>query len=242
MVILGALIWYNIVSGKNAIIVGSLHKIGAEFAKMIAEDGINMILVDWESGRLEKLKRELTEQYHHLTIKTIVEDLDKPFTSDNIEDALWLYQSLGAAPREFDLIVNVLNFDQQLEDSLDDPWDETNAMAAELNIFSLMSLNKVLSKSLVRGKSGEILNIISGRPSDSNWQQQMYQETKGLLMEFSDRFNQKLQPHAVTVHALSYSDAEIIFQSPDVIAPEPSQANGSHAMTYVHSLLSQMHG
>ena len=60
--------------GPWALITGASAGIGAEFARQLSEEGLNLILVARRKARLDDLAAELKEK-NHVEVKTLPVDL-----------------------------------------------------------------------------------------------------------------------------------------------------------------------
>ena len=71
--------------GKWALVTGASSGLGADFARQLAEKGMNVILVARRVHNMEEIAREIEESYG---IKTLVigQDLTEPAAVENIKD------------------------------------------------------------------------------------------------------------------------------------------------------------
>ena len=227
-----------IITTKHALIVSKNSDITEEFARMAANDGKHLILVDADENKLVSARKRLTSNYPNLQVKTINEQLSGIGSAENITDSARFFQLLSPDPVSLDLVINIIEFDTI---DLDDEkvWeDEGNS--SKLDIFTLMELNEKFARIMKQQGKGEILNVLTGNPQMSDLVREMYRETENLMMDFSQKLNESVQGSGISVHALSYSGTGLIFLSPDATgSPAPGQAS-SHSMGYVQTLLASM--
>ena len=137
--------------GKTALITGATSGIGEATARLLAEEGYDLIITGRRSQRLRALKKELEKNFR-------VEVLPLSF---DVRDRQQCEAELGSLPegfREIDLLVNNAGVAAGLEhidkgDPLD--WD---AMI-DTNVKGLLYITRVVSGMMVRQGHGHIVNI-----------------------------------------------------------------------------------
>ena len=65
-------------ANQTALITGASGGIGEEFARQLAQRGVNLILVARRADKLEQLRNELLERSSALTIDVVTADLSVP--------------------------------------------------------------------------------------------------------------------------------------------------------------------
>src|SRR6266536_6012809 len=70
-------------SSKTALVTGASSGIGRELARLVAEDGLDLVLVARRSDRLEDLARELSVA-HGVTARVLAKDLTSPSSPKEI--------------------------------------------------------------------------------------------------------------------------------------------------------------
>ena len=226
------------ITAKHALIVSKNSEITEEFARMAANDGKHLILVDSDEEKLVSTQKKLLTNYPDLHVRTINEQLSGSDSAENITDSTRFFQLLSPDPISLDLVINILEFETiELDD--EKVWDD-DYTSGKLDIFTLMELNEKFAKMMKEQGKGEILNVLTGSPQMSELVKEMYRGTENLMMDFSSKLNDSYQNSGISVHALSYSGTGLIFLSPDATgSPAPGQAS-SHSMGYVQALLASM--
>ncbi|GAB2761780.1 SDR family NAD(P)-dependent oxidoreductase [Salinimicrobium soli] len=134
---------------KTALITGATSGIGKATAKVLAEEGMNLIICGRRKEALENLEKELLS-------KVKVHSLQ--FDVRNRED---VNQAINSLPEEFkkiDILVNnagnAHGLDPIQEGSIDD-WD---AMI-DINVKGLLYVSKAIIPQMAERKQGHIINI-----------------------------------------------------------------------------------
>lgn len=73
----------NTQKGQTALITGAASGIGLELAKLFAQDGYNLVLVDRDEAGLQQATTNLQNQYG-TSVTTIVKDLGDPNAPEEI--------------------------------------------------------------------------------------------------------------------------------------------------------------
>ena len=174
--------------GPWAVVTGASSGIGTEFARRLAEDGLNLVLVARREDRLNHLKNDLEKDFGIQT-RVVPVDLSR-------EDFL---EPIRLATNDINigLLVNNAGFATSgnlLDNSLDD----------ELRMFHVNSRAPLLlahhfgQRMRQRGQGGIIfissIVAVSGVPGWST-----YAATKAFDLTLSDGLAQELSPHGVSV-------------------------------------------
>ena len=85
--------------GKTALVTGASSGIGKSYARAIAREGLNLVLVARRKELLDELADELT-QAHGIEVLTIAQDLSEADAADRV------YEAVQAAGLEIDVLVN----------------------------------------------------------------------------------------------------------------------------------------
>lgn len=85
--------------GSTALVTGASSGIGKSYARAIASDGLNLVLVARRKPLLDELAGELS-QAHGVKVHTIAQDLSEADAADRV------YQAVQEAGLEIDLLVN----------------------------------------------------------------------------------------------------------------------------------------
>ena len=137
--------------GEWALVTGASAGIGAEFARVLARDGMSCVLVARREDRLRALAAEL-EQTAHVATRVVAIDLEKPDAGDEVARAV--------ADLEIGFLVNNAGFgyagrfEKQATDRL-------RAMVQLNCVTPVVLTSRLLPSMRARGK-GKIVNIGSG--------------------------------------------------------------------------------
>jgi len=177
--------------GPWALVTGASSGIGTEFARLLAANGLNVVLAARRSSMLDSLGRELTEAYgtHHRSVPV---DLSTP-------DFL---RTLTAAVADLDIGLVVSNAgDMNLGEFLTTPHD---ALLAELRVNTEchLSLTHHFGQSMVTRRRGGILLVssvagIQGVPYIAN-----YSATKSYILGLGEAVHRELNAYGVHVTVL----------------------------------------
>lgn len=134
---------------KTALITGATSGIGKATAKVLAEEGMNLIICGRRKEALEYLEKELLSKVKVYSLQ---------FDVSNRED---VNQAINSLPEEFkkiDILVNnagnAHGMDPIHEGSIDD-WD---AMI-DINVKGLLYISKAIIPQMAERKHGHIINI-----------------------------------------------------------------------------------
>lgn len=175
---------------KTALITGATSGIGKELAKLLAQDGYNLIIVARNQQELDDTAGELTAVYS-VSAKTVAKDLSK------MEEVKALCQEVNVP---IDVLVNDagqgvygLFRDNDLERELD---------IIHLNICATVILTKHFLKEMVTRGDGKILNLGSVAGKLPGPWQAVYHATKAFVLSFTTAVREEVKDSGVTLTAL----------------------------------------
>lgn len=174
--------------GPWALIVGASHGVGAEFARQVAAQGVNCVLLARRQEALDTLADEL--QQHGVDTRTICQDLTATDAVANIVQAtndldlgLIIYNA-GAPPYA----------SQFLKAPLDD-WHKL----IRLNVLTVTELCYQLGPQLLARGKGGLLLVGSQAGLGGNKKYSLYTGTKGYMLNFGESLWIEWQDHGINV-------------------------------------------
>lgn len=170
----------------TALITGGTAGIGLEFAHQLGARGHDLVLAAPEADRLERVRRELAEDYG-VVVETVVADLSVRAHVDHVAERA----------RAVDILVNNAGFGLR-------KWFLDNERAAEEALLDV-ACRAVLVLSYAAGRSmrargyGTIVNVasVAGWVAGGT-----YSAAKSWVIAFSEGLATELAPSGVTVTAL----------------------------------------
>lgn len=180
-------------SKQYALVTGGSMGIGYELAKLLANDGYNLILVARNEGKLAWVANEIKGQYG-VDVVTIPKDL---FAYEN---AFALYEDINARGLQVDILIN--NAGQGEYGEFKDTDIRRELDIIHLNVCSLVVLTKLFLKDMIQRGSGRILNLSSIASKVPGPWQSVYHGTKAFVQSFTEAIRSELKDTGITVTAL----------------------------------------
>ena len=172
---------------------GASGGIGLEFARILARNKYDLVLVARSTDKLRQLAEELTKT-HGIAVKILTADLSKLTAPDEI------YRALQSENIAVDILINNAGF------ALHGKFEQTNLSTEldmiQVNMTSLTHLTKLFLCDMVRRKSGKILNVASTAAFQPGPLMAVYFATKAYVVSFSEAIANELQGTGVTVSVL----------------------------------------
>lgn len=177
----------------TALITGASRGLGAEFARLFASKGTNLVLVARSEKELKDLKDEL-ENTFNISVRTIAKDLTKP------ENVRAVYDEIKGTGIGVDYLVNNAGFGDYGHFS-DTEWERHEQMI-DLNISVLSHFCYLFVQDWMPRKSGKILNIASTAAFQPGPGMSVYFASKAYVASFSQAIAYEFRKHGITVTAL----------------------------------------
>lgn len=173
-----------------ALITGSTSGLGASFARQLASQGRDLVLVARSRDRLEMQAESLAAQYG-VKVRALVADLA---TDDG---ASAVAERLRDHRHPIGLLVNNAGFGLA-GDFLDQDLEDERALL-RVHVETTMELSHAAGKTMARRRSGQIINVASVAgftPTGT------YAAAKSWVISFSKALHQELKSQGVVVTAL----------------------------------------
>ncbi len=178
---------------KTALITGASFGIGAEFARIFAREGYNLVLVARTADKLRQLASEL-EKANGTRSLILAADLTDPGAPAYVLD------QTKRADIQIDVLVNNAGFgqyglfvDNDLEECL---------RQIQLNVTTLTHLTRLYLPLMVERGGGGVLNVASTAAFQAGPLMAVYFATKAYVLLFSEAIANELQGTGVTVTCL----------------------------------------
>jgi short-subunit dehydrogenase len=173
-------------------VTGASSGIGAAFARRLAGDGYDLVVVARNLGALEALRDECSER-HAVEIEVMAADLTQPEELERVEQCL-------AAEPGFGLLVNNAGFGTAGLFALSDIDREEQEI--RLNVVALVRLARAALGPMTGRGRGAIVNVSSLAGLGPNPYSATYGATKAFVNSFSEALSEELRDSGVRVQAL----------------------------------------
>lgn len=188
---------------KWALVTGASSGIGYEFAKVLAENSYNLILVARRKERLDQLKSEIESEFS-VQAQVITADLSKP------EDVERVHSSSKSFTPQLDVLINNAGFGALGRFHEMDDGHQLNMI--DLNVRSLTQLCYLFGKDMVAVKSGYICNVASTAAFQPGPLMAVYFATKAYVLSLSEALTNEFKDYGVVVSALCPGATESEFK------------------------------
>ncbi|MEO0968696.1 MAG: SDR family oxidoreductase [Cyanobacteria bacterium J06639_18] len=161
----------------TTLITGASGGIGEAFARELAANNENLIIVARSEDKLNQLASQLQEQ-HKIQVEVIVKDLTAPSATQELFETV---QSKGIA---VDTLINNAGFGDYGEFAQTD--GERQIKMVQLNIIALMDLTHKFLPQMQQRRSGNIINVSSIAGFQPIPYLSVYAATKAFVLSFSE--------------------------------------------------------
>lgn len=189
---------------KWALVTGASGGIGAEFARLLAQRGANLVLAARSTAALESLAVQLRTT-HGVQVVVVSIDLAQAGA------AATLYEGLALHGRIIDILVNNAGFGV-FGDFHAQPSGRTLEML-QLNITNLTELTHLFAADMVKRGNGHILLVASILGYQATPGYAAYAASKAYVLQFGEALHVELARHGVNVTVLSPGVTQTSFMS-----------------------------
>lgn len=187
----------------TALITGASSGIGLALARVVAADGIDVILSARSEDKLHALAKEIREKYR-VKAEVIATDLALPGEAEKI------YDRVVKIGWQVDYLVNNAGFGVY-GGFVETDWMAEAAML-QVNIVALTELTKLFLPDMIARGRGKILNVASTAAFQPGPMMAAYFATKAYVLSFSEAIARELMGTGVSVTALCPGATKTGFQ------------------------------
>lgn len=174
--------------GPWGIVTGASGGIGSEFARALAEKGMDVVLVARSGPKMADLAKDLREEYG-VAVRVVAADLARPEGQ----------KSLMAATSDLEVGLLVNNAGSWQFGSFLDNDIQKDVDSVGLNVEAPMVLSHHFAGKMAERGRGGVINVGSGAGLHGVPGQAAYSATKGFLQNFSQSLYRELKPRGVDV-------------------------------------------
>jgi short-subunit dehydrogenase len=179
---------------RTALVTGATAGIGAAFARQLAADGHDLVLVARDEARLASMADELSARYA-IAVVVLPADLSTAEGRRPVEERV------ASPERSIDLLVN--NAGRTLNRSfLKTSADDEERLLA-LNVTAVMRLTHAALPGMVARRRGSIVNVSSASGFAAVMPGSTYPSSKAWVMHFSEAIGLSVRQFGVRVMALA---------------------------------------
>lgn len=190
-------------AADTALVTGASGGIGEELARLLAADGVNVVLVARSGGKLAALAEELTRR-RQVSAVALEQDLSAPDAVDRLE------RDLASRGLRIDILVNNAGFGTY------GPFVETSEAEElrllQVNVVALTALTKRLLPGMVQRRHGRVLNVASTAAFQPGPLMAVYYASKAFVLSFSEALANETAGTGVTVTCLCPGPTSTGFQ------------------------------
>lgn len=187
---------------KFSLITGASSGIGLELAKLMAMHGHNLLIVARNKPVLDKVAKQLSEQYD-VEVTPLTLDLSEPNSAEDVYD--WAMKQ-----GDVEILVNNAGFGDY-SNLVDADWAKLENMI-NLNVLTLTALTRLFAPEMVKNHSGRIMNVASTASFLPGPMMATYYATKAYVKSFSVALAQELNGTGVSVTTLCPGATQSGFQ------------------------------
>ena len=180
-------------TGQTALVTGASAGLGVDFARLLARDGFDLVLVARNQQALEKLAAELSTT-HGVRAQVMPANLGDPAAPRGLFDAL---QENGTI---IDFLVNNAGFGSQ--GKFADADETTQLQIVQVNVTALTHLTRLFLPGMLARRRGRIMNVASTAAFIPGPLMAVYYATKAYVLSFSEAIDDELRRTPVTVTAV----------------------------------------
>jgi len=188
----------------TALITGASSGLGAEFARLFAADGHDLVLVARRRQALVTLADELSDR-HGVRCTVIARDLAHPGEGSTV------YGEVEANDLDVSVLVNNAGFGSWGPFADADLQHQLNML--RVNIEALTELTYRFLPEMIAAKRGYVINVASTAAFQPGPLMAVYYASKAYVLNFSEALAEELQSSGVSVTAFCPGATRTGFQS-----------------------------
>lgn len=208
---------------KFTLITGASSGIGEAFARRLASEKHNLVLVARSEEKLRVLCDELTAK-HSVTCNFVALDLTEPGSCEK------LVAETEARGWEIDWLINNAGFGSSGDFAKLDPDRELQII--DLNVSALVALTHKFLQGMRKRRSGTIINVSSAAGFQPIPFMATYAATKAFVSSFSEAIAEENRPFGIRVLALCPGSTKTNFFEASKIE-RPIQVKGQQTVEQV---------
>ena len=191
-------------TGRFALITGASGGIGEEFAKLLAAEGYQLVIVARNDDQLNRVAGVLATK-HQARVSPVALDLTEPEAGRKLADEL--------SERNFspDVVINNAGFGKHGH-TLDIPVDEHVNMV-DLNVRALTDITLRMLPAMLERKRGGVINVASLASFMSGPHMPVYHASKAYVLSFTEALATEYAGTGVTISALCPGFVKTGFQA-----------------------------
>jgi hypothetical protein len=174
-------------------VTGASSGFGADFARILAAQGCELVLVARREDRLKALAEELARD-HGATSHVIAQSLSEPGTPELLADRV------AALGKPVDVLINNAGFGIH-GNFLDQPWERQRELL-ELDVVSLVHLTRLFAPGMRERGRGWILLVSSIGAFQATPSYATYSAAKSFVLSFGEALGQELRGSGVKLSVL----------------------------------------
>lgn len=189
---------------KTALVTGASHGIGFEFAKILAGNGYDLVLLARTKTRLDEIQNDFLQTYG-VEVYVIPCDLSQPGACG------YVYEQIKRMNLAIDVLVNnagIGSWGLFIDSNL-----EKQEQMLQLNIIALTHLTRFFLPGMISRKQGKILNVASTAAFQAGPLMSVYFASKAYVFSFSSAIAQEVKGSGVSVTCLCPGPTETEFQT-----------------------------
>ena len=181
-------------SGKVAILTGAGSGIGAASAKMLAESGVKLTLVDYNQDWLDDTVANIAGRGQQ-DVLPVHSDISQPGSGDHVVEAT--LQRFG----RLDIGINIAAINQRrlVVDMSDDDWNRVIG----INLYGTFNFCRAYARVMVRQRYGVIVNCSSVRAFSGLAESAHYTAAKAGVDGLTYSMAIELAPYGIRVNAVA---------------------------------------
>lgn len=180
------------IEGRTALVTGATGGIGLETARLLREEGAQVVLTDLDEDELDEAARELGGE--GAPVRSVVADLSDPPGVEALKDAV---------DEEVDILVHAAGVTGAKGDPLRDITEADWAHAWQVDFMSAVRVARAFVPPMLERGWGRVVFITSENATQPYADEVVYNTAKAALLSFTKGIAQEYAPQGVLVNAVA---------------------------------------